>query len=151
MKFLCISTAAISRGMSRFRDSSAAEWIARYPTQQQQQEEVGQELQPLQRQAHRPNEVEEIKRKRLLWQSRKRGILECDLLLGTFVEKFGANLTSPALEQYDRLLDENDWDIYYWCTGAKPVPNHIKNFEFWEDLVEHSKNPERKILRMPDV
>lgn len=22
----------------------------------------------------------------------------------------------PLLEAYDRLLDENDWDIYYWAT-----------------------------------
>lgn len=56
-----------------------------------------------------------------------------------------------ALDQYDKLLDENDWDIYYWCTGAKNVPDHIQKYEFWPDLVAHSKNPERKILRMPDL
>ena len=25
-------------------------------------------------------------------------------------------MTSKQLEQYDRFLDENDWDIYYWAT-----------------------------------
>lgn len=25
-------------------------------------------------------------------------------------------MTTPQLTQYDLLLDENDWDIYYWAT-----------------------------------
>ena len=25
-------------------------------------------------------------------------------------------MTKQQLEQYDRFLDENDWDIYYWAT-----------------------------------
>lgn len=25
-------------------------------------------------------------------------------------------MTSAQMTEYDRLLDENDWDIYYWAT-----------------------------------
>lgn len=60
-------------------------------------------------------------------------------------------MSESALVQYDKLLSENDWDIYYWATGAKKVPENIQEFEFWGKLVAHSKNPERKILRMPDL
>ncbi|KAL1974876.1 hypothetical protein VTN31DRAFT_5080 [Thermomyces dupontii] len=60
-------------------------------------------------------------RARLLYQSRKRGILETDLLLSTFADAHLGNMTREQLEQYDRFLDENDWDIYYWATQeAKP-------------------------------
>jgi succinate dehydrogenase flavin-adding protein (antitoxin of CptAB toxin-antitoxin module) len=55
-------------------------------------------------------------RARLLYQSRKRGTLESDLLLSTFASAHLATMTSTQLEQYDRFLDENDWDIYYWVT-----------------------------------
>ncbi|POR38650.1 Succinate dehydrogenase assembly factor 2, mitochondrial, partial [Tolypocladium paradoxum] len=49
-------------------------------------------------------------------QSRKRGILESDLLLSTFAAARLPSMTGPQLAQYDLLLDENDWDIYYWAT-----------------------------------
>ncbi|CAK7201171.1 Succinate dehydrogenase assembly factor 2 mitochondrial [Sporothrix eucalyptigena] len=55
-------------------------------------------------------------RARLLYQSRKRGTLESDLLLSTFASAHLATMTPAQLEQYDRFLDENDWDIYYWVT-----------------------------------
>ncbi|KAF8244537.1 DUF339-domain-containing protein [Wilcoxina mikolae CBS 423.85] len=59
-------------------------------------------------------------RARLLYQSRKRGILETDLLLSTFAHEHLSTMTKEQLEQYDRFLDENDWDIYYWATQQAP-------------------------------
>lgn len=29
-------------------------------------------------------------------------------------------MTRAQLEEYDRLLDENDWDLYYWATQDEP-------------------------------
>ena len=51
-------------------------------------------------------------------QSRKRGTLESDLLLSTFAAENLPTMTKPQLEQYDKFLDENDWDIYYWATQS---------------------------------
>lgn len=53
-------------------------------------------------------------------QSRKRGILESDLLLSTFADVYLADMTPEELSEYDRFLDENDWDIYYWATQEPP-------------------------------
>jgi succinate dehydrogenase flavin-adding protein (antitoxin of CptAB toxin-antitoxin module) len=53
-------------------------------------------------------------------QSRKRGILESDLLLSTFAAENLPGMTEAQLSQYDRFLDENDWDIYYWATQEPP-------------------------------
>ncbi|KAJ3101544.1 hypothetical protein HDU97_001293 [Phlyctochytrium planicorne] len=97
------------------------------------------------------SETIETKRARLVWMSRKRGILETDLLLSTYANKKLNQLSENALRQYDDLLEENDWDIYYWATGAKVVPKHIKEMEFWDDLVDHCKNRERVVLRMPEL
>ncbi|KAJ4306169.1 Succinate dehydrogenase assembly factor 2 mitochondrial [Collariella sp. IMI 366227] len=55
-------------------------------------------------------------RARLLYQSRKRGTLESDLLLSTFASAHLATMTPAQLTEYDLFLDENDWDIYYWAT-----------------------------------
>ncbi|KAJ9156408.1 hypothetical protein NKR23_g1301 [Pleurostoma richardsiae] len=68
-------------------------------------------------------------RARLLYQSRKRGTLESDLLLSTFAAQHLPSMTPEQLTQYDLFLDENDWDIYYWVTqgdapgAAAPTAN----------------------------
>lgn len=59
-------------------------------------------------------------RARLLYQSRKRGILETDLLLSTFAHEHLATMDLQMLQQYDQFLDESDWDIYYWATQQAP-------------------------------
>ncbi|KOS20075.1 Succinate dehydrogenase assembly factor 2 [Escovopsis weberi] len=68
----------------------------------------------------REGEDAATKRARLLYQSRKRGILESDLLLSTFAAAHLPSMTPAELDQYDRFLDENDWDIYYWATQREP-------------------------------
>ncbi|KAF8476246.1 Flavinator of succinate dehydrogenase-domain-containing protein [Kalaharituber pfeilii] len=60
-------------------------------------------------------------RARLLYQSRKRGILETDLLLSTFADENLHKMSPEQLKEYDKFLDENDWDIYYWCTQTVPT------------------------------
>ena len=60
-------------------------------------------------------------------------------------------MNAEALSQYDSLLEENDWDIYYWATGAKDPPAEVKTMAFWDALVEHSKNKRKEILRMPEL
>ena len=61
-------------------------------------------------------------------QSRKRGTLESDLLLSTFADANLAKMSEAQLEQYDRFLDENDWDIYYWVT-QEPTPTSMEYAE----------------------
>ncbi|EGE77603.2 TPR repeat protein [Blastomyces dermatitidis ATCC 18188] len=62
-------------------------------------------------------------RARLLYQSRKRGILESDLLLSTFASQHLPTMTERQLQEYDKFLDENDWDIYYWATQEAEDPS----------------------------
>ncbi|KAG6010479.1 hypothetical protein E4U21_006481 [Claviceps maximensis] len=68
----------------------------------------------------RTGEDDDTKRARLLYQSRKRGTLESDLLLSTFAKAHLPTMSSDLLTQYDLLLDENDWDLYYWATQREP-------------------------------
>ncbi|CDK24691.1 unnamed protein product [Kuraishia capsulata CBS 1993] len=102
----------------------------------------------------RPNEPVENKRRRLLYQSRKRGILESDLLLSTFADKYLATMTAEELEEYDKLLDEPDWDIYYWATrnfDVTPLPDKWRDSKILARLQELSENKENNVLRMPDL
>ncbi|RDW82129.1 succinate dehydrogenase assembly factor 2 [Coleophoma cylindrospora] len=67
-------------------------------------------------------------RARLLYQSRKRGTLESDLLMSTFADTYLPKMTPAQMAQYDLFLDENDWDIYYWAT-QEPSPTSMETAE----------------------
>ncbi|TIA12373.1 DUF339-domain-containing protein [Aureobasidium pullulans] len=67
-------------------------------------------------------------RARLLYQSRKRGTLESDLLMSTFADRYLETMSPKQLQQYDLFLDENDWDIYYWAT-QEPTPTSLEYAE----------------------
>ncbi|KAI0392092.1 DUF339-domain-containing protein [Xylariaceae sp. FL0594] len=69
----------------------------------------------------RVGEDDKTMRARLVYQSRKRGILETDLLLSTFADLYLPTMTREQMADYDLFLDENDWDIYYWATQEEPT------------------------------
>ncbi|KAK2768611.1 succinate dehydrogenase assembly factor 2 [Arachnomyces sp. PD_36] len=79
-------------------------------------EDVSFRVEPLRREGEDVSTI----RARLLYQSRKRGTLESDLLLSTFASAHLGDMDLAQLRQYDRFLDENDWDIYYWATQEPP-------------------------------
>ncbi|CAI1708510.1 hypothetical protein SEUBUCD646_0O00890 [Saccharomyces eubayanus] len=102
----------------------------------------------------RTNEPLDKKRARLIYQSRKRGILETDLLLSGFAAKYLKKMNQEELEEYDSLLNELDWDIYYWATKnyeISPLPEKWANSKLLTQLQEFSENKEKEILSMPDL
>ncbi|ORX99489.1 Flavinator of succinate dehydrogenase-domain-containing protein [Clohesyomyces aquaticus] len=93
----------------------------------------------------RAGEDDATMRARLLYQSRKRGTLESDLLLSTFADVHLSTMTRPQLEAYDRFLDENDWDIYYWAT-QEPSQTSLETAEgSGSDLASSSAQGETQI------
>ena len=67
-------------------------------------------------------ETHETRLKRLHMRSWRRGTKEMDLILGGFSDAEMAGLDAATLDAYETLLEENDWDLYYWVTGARDVP-----------------------------
>jgi antitoxin CptB len=67
-------------------------------------------------------ETRENRLKRLRMRSWRRGTKEMDLILGQFADAELAGLDATTLDAYEALLDENDWDLYYWVTGAREMP-----------------------------
>jgi succinate dehydrogenase assembly factor 2 len=64
------------------------------------------------------NAVETL-RSRLYYQSKKRGILENDILLGGFADSQLNNLSEVELREYDKIIngEHMEWDLYYFMTG----------------------------------
>lgn len=72
----------------------------------------------------KPGEAMEVKRARLLYQSRKRGISENGLLLSNFAAKFLNGFDEKQLKEFDVLINKpsNDWDLYYWILEKQDTP-----------------------------
>jgi succinate dehydrogenase assembly factor 2 len=99
------------------------------------------------------NEKPEIKKARLLYQSRKRGMLENGLLLSTFAARFLDQFNEKQLDLYDNLINQptNDWDIYYYATNVKPTPAEYDN-EIMNMLKQHASNKKKEQrIRQPDL
>lgn len=101
-------------------------------------------------------ESREQRIRRLIYQTRKRGILETDLLMSTFAMKELWEMPEKEIEEFDRLLDEPDWDLYYWMTDRKPVPDRWRESFDQEGrlgyrLRRHTKNEEKEVRFMPDA
>ena len=80
--------------------------------------------------------------------------MESDLLLSRFAKKHLHSFSKEQLTEYDQLLDEPDWDIYYWATknyDVTPLPEKWKNSEILALLQKDTENNDGEILRMPDL
>ncbi|XP_055627329.1 succinate dehydrogenase assembly factor 2, mitochondrial [Toxorhynchites rutilus septentrionalis] len=99
------------------------------------------------------NEPLKLQKSRLLYQSRKRGMLENGLLLSTFADKYLESMDAKHTKLYDTLINmpTNDWDIFYWATNVKPTPPEYDN-EVMNMLKDHVKNADRELrIRQPDL
>ncbi len=67
----------------------------------------------------------DARRKRLLYQSRHRGMQETDILIGGFAKRRIGDLSDDQLDRLEALLDHNDNDLYDWISGRSPVPPEL--------------------------
>lgn len=83
-------------------------------------------------------ETDEIRRKRLLFRSWHRGTKEADLLLGSFADANLAGFSAAELDAYEKLIEENDADLWDWLIGQGVTPDghdpvliaRLRNFRY---------------------
>jgi len=72
-------------------------------------------------------ESREARLKRMKIRAMRRGTKEMDLILMRFAEERLDAMNEERLDAYDRLLSENDQDLYQWVSGqAKPPANVLE-------------------------
>lgn len=80
-------------------------------------------------------------------------MLENGILLSTFAAKYLDRMTELELKEYDRLINlpSNDWDIYYWATGVKPIPSEFDT-PILHKFAGHVRNTEKEQrFKQPDL
>ena len=61
--------------------------------------------------------------RKLTFRASRRGFLEADLILGPFARTHASDLDPQSLDEFERLLDVPDQDLYGWIVGLKPTPS----------------------------
>ena len=83
--------------------------------------------------------IDEARLKKLKFRAWRRGFREADLILGPFADQYVAGFDPATLDEFERLLETPDQDLYAWIIGRQPVPEQfcgevmdlIRSFRFF--------------------
>jgi antitoxin CptB len=62
------------------------------------------------------------RRRRLLFRAWRRGVREMDLIVGRFADAHIDRLDKAALDDFERLIEVPNAELYAWITGEASVP-----------------------------
>ncbi|MGD0634878.1 MAG: succinate dehydrogenase assembly factor 2 [Beijerinckiaceae bacterium] len=70
----------------------------------------------------RGSEGLDVRRRRILFRSRHRGMREMDLIMGGFADSQLGDLPEEDIDALEILLDLPDHDVFSWLTGDVALP-----------------------------
>ncbi len=62
------------------------------------------------------------RRRRLLFRAWRRGVREMDLIVGRFADAHIAAFDEAGLDDFERLIEVPNDELYAWVSGAQAVP-----------------------------
>jgi antitoxin CptB len=70
----------------------------------------------------RSSEGLDVRRRKLLFRAWRRGVREMDLIVGRFADAHIEKFDQPGLDDFERLIEVPNGDLYAWVTGDTAVP-----------------------------
>jgi antitoxin CptB len=70
----------------------------------------------------RSSEGLDVRRRKLLFRAWRRGVREIDLIVGRFADAFIDKFDTPALDDFERLIEVPNAELYAWVTGDERPP-----------------------------
>jgi antitoxin CptB len=62
------------------------------------------------------------RRRRLLFRAWRRGVREMDLIVGRFADARIDSFSDVELDQFERLIEIPNAELYAWIVGHDPIP-----------------------------
>ncbi|HVY56473.1 MAG TPA: succinate dehydrogenase assembly factor 2 [Xanthobacteraceae bacterium] len=78
----------------------------------------------------RSSEGLDPRRRRLLYRAWHRGTREMDLIMGSFADAMIGELSEAELDEFERLTDVPDGELYQWVATGRSVPEAYDNSVF---------------------
>jgi antitoxin CptB len=66
--------------------------------------------------------IDEARLKKLKFRAWRRGFREADLILGPFADRHVQDMDEAQLDEFERLLEVPDQDLYAWITDRMDTP-----------------------------
>jgi antitoxin CptB len=70
----------------------------------------------------RSSEGLDERRRKLLFQAWRRGVRETDLIVGRFADAYIDRFDETGLDDFERLIEAPNAELYAWVVGAGNVP-----------------------------
>jgi antitoxin CptB len=70
----------------------------------------------------RSSEGLDARRRRLLFRAWRRGVREMDLIVGRFADAHIDGFDETGLDDFERLIEAPNAELYAWVIGAQNVP-----------------------------
>lgn len=70
----------------------------------------------------RSSEGLDVRRRKLLFRAWRRGVRETDLIVGRFADAYIDKFDAGALEDFERLIEVPNAELYAWVAGDECVP-----------------------------
>jgi antitoxin CptB len=82
------------------------------------------------------------RRRRLLYRAWHRGTREMDLIMGRFADAAIVQMSDAELDEFERLNDVPDGELYAWVAGGAEIPasyntvllQRLRDFQFRNDV-----------------
>jgi antitoxin CptB len=76
-------------------------------------------------------------KKEMLWRARQRGLLELDVIVGSFADKHLPTLSDKETEDFGVVLSLESPDLYKLLSGQVLIPEELKSNEALLKLLKH--------------
>ena len=73
----------------------------------------------------RSSEGLDVRRRKLLFRAWRRGVRETDLIVGRFADAYIDKLDDGALDDFERLIEVPNAELYAWVTGDQSIPQNF--------------------------
>jgi antitoxin CptB len=70
----------------------------------------------------RSSEGLDERRRKLLFRAWRRGVREMDLIIGRFADAHIDKFDAAGLDDFERLIEAPNSDLYAWVTGVESAP-----------------------------
>jgi succinate dehydrogenase assembly factor 2 len=77
----------------------------------------------------------ETRKKELLWKSKQRGILELDLLIGTYANEYMKDMNDREIDELEQILDIESPDLLQIVLRKQEIPQHLQNSVVMKELL----------------
>ena len=64
-----------------------------------------------------------MRRRKLLFRAWRRGVREMDLIVGRFADVYIDKFDEPQLDDFERLIEVPNNELYAWVVGETVVPS----------------------------